>query len=89
MLKSCELSMDTCMSFGLGDNASGIFIFFLIFGLTSIALLIILSVFFINAAREQWLVEHEQDEPTQKALLALFANPQLNYSQACAQLRLQ
>ncbi|KAL1512389.1 hypothetical protein AB1Y20_005647 [Prymnesium parvum] len=85
VLKSCTLDEEICASYGFGENGVGLFLFFLIFSLSTLVLLIALSIFVMNAARERRQFEHgDSDSMQNKDLLALFSNPKLRVSQARA-----
>ncbi|KAL1499340.1 hypothetical protein AB1Y20_011547 [Prymnesium parvum] len=52
LIKTCNESADVCRGYGLGDSASGVYIFFVIFGLSVILLLV------VGSAAKLWIEGH-------------------------------
>lgn len=38
LIKACELSSQVCSTFGFGSSANGVFLFFILFGLSMLGL---------------------------------------------------
>jgi len=52
LIKACEISSDVCRTFGFGDAASGVYVFFLFFGLSMLLLQVIVG------ALKLWFTGH-------------------------------
>jgi len=50
VIKACHTSVDVCKAFGFGDNADGVFLFFILFGISMLLLLLLVSAINLYAA---------------------------------------
>ena len=76
LIKTCNTSSDVCATFGFGDTASGVYLFFIAFAMGMLVLLLVgglVRIYFEGHLPKLFLIARAHSVPVSKVFLRVAA----------------